>query len=565
MKYDIYGMSEEYDDVCDMLSDEYDNSNMSSEEEEKKVVIPLKKKIKTQEDIENELKEVEKFKEKVSPFLKWANISSTAVASIDHDDSKFPKLGQKIDKSWVEVKTKKKIIKKEEKGMGNTRTKMCSYAKCPHGVNCRFAHSIKELNILNCMFDDCKLVRMVDNDKYVNTHKNKRCERRHKNESDVNFFIRTGIKDPITEEEIKVAYDVFINSYDLLTSEMHMIIEKCPCDKMVSFFGVSYCGKSSPSEPVKQKYVKYKEYKKIKQKEIKCKEIKTKKVNIASNVKFQKENPETVYIRKRNEKSDEIKSLKTIITRTQDTINRLKQQKNYSMIKKYEDEYKNKIEKLVVLEKEFTEIKIEKIIEIEEIPIEVEEKKVEKKVEKKKENMIILQIILPKKVEEVIEEKENDSSSDDSDTYSETGVETSIRNIIVPPSPNKVLLPSSTDDNGVGWISIENKKQVQKTTKSPSPKPVKKSINIPPNTFKSQMCRSLTTVPKTKCPHGDKCRYAHNINELLCNVKECGFGALCKLVGKDTIVGEYKNTGYKICSYKHPMESKNSYIRRNKY
>ena len=76
MKYDIYGMPEEYDDVCDMLSDEYDNSDMSSEEEEKKVVIPLKKKIKTQEDIENELKEVEKFKEKVSPFLKWANISA---------------------------------------------------------------------------------------------------------------------------------------------------------------------------------------------------------------------------------------------------------------------------------------------------------------------------------------------------------------------------------------------------------------------------------------------------------------------------------------------------------
>jgi len=556
MKYD---MTEDY--VYNNMSsdhEEYDDSDMSSsDEEEKKVVLSVKKKIKTQKDIENELKEVEKFKEKVSPFLKWATISSVSVVpSIDYDDNKFPKLGQKIDKSWVEVKNKKKIIKREDKDIGNTRTKMCSYTKCPHGVNCRFAHSIKELNILECMFNDCKLVRMVGNDKYVNTHKNKRCERRHKNESDVNFFIRTGIKDPITEEEIKDAYNVFIDSYKLLTSEMHMIIEKCPCDKMVSFFGVSYCGKASPSEPVlKQKYVKYKEYKKIKQKEIKCKEIKTKKVNIESNVKFQKENPETIYIRKRNEKSDEIKSLKTIITRTQDAINRLKQQKNYSMIKKYEDEYKNKIEKLVILEKEFTEIKIEKIIEIiEEKPIAVEEEKIEEKIEEKKEKMIILEIILPKKVEE---EKENNSSDSDS----EIGVESSIRNIISS-SPNKVL-PPSTDD-GVGWVSVENKKQVQKNN-SPSPKPVKKSINIPPNTFKSQMCRSLTTVPKTKCPHGDKCRYAHNINELLCNVKECGFGAGCKLVGKDTTVGEYKNIGYKVCSYKHPMESKNSYIRRNKY
>ena len=94
--------------------EEYDDSDMSSsDEEEKKVVLSVKKKIKTQKDIENELKEVEKFKEKVSPFLKWATISSVSVvSSIDYDDNKFPKLGQKIDKSWVEVKNKKKIIKR---------------------------------------------------------------------------------------------------------------------------------------------------------------------------------------------------------------------------------------------------------------------------------------------------------------------------------------------------------------------------------------------------------------------------------------------------------------------
>ena len=560
--YDMYPDMFTDDMFTDDMSgdDRYDYS--SDEEENKKVSFPpVKEKVKTNEEIENELKEIEEFKKKVSPFLNWVRVSST-VSESSFNDNKFPKLGEKVDKSWVEVKQKKKTKKEEtsvKKDVGNTRTKMCSYTKCPHGVKCRFAHSTKELNILECMFDGCKLVRSVGDDKYVNTHRNKRCDRRHKNESDVNFFIRTGIKDLITDEEIKDAYTVFTESYNLLTPEMHESIEKCPCDKMVSFFGVFYCGKASPSEPVIRNYKKQVKYKEIKQKEIRCKEIKKIKVNTVSNVKYQKENPQTVYIRKRNEKIFEIKSLKTVITRTQDAINRLKQQKNYSMIKKYEDEYMVKIEKLTVLEQELSEIKIEKIEEVkekEEIKEEIKEDVKEVKKEVKENKLIVLEIILPKKKEEI-------QSSSDSESDPDSEIESSIRNITIP--SNLPIQPPSSfnpNDDGVGWVSIENKVQKKKPS---SPKPVKKPINIPANSFKSQMCRSLTTVPKSKCPHGDKCRYAHNINELLCNVKECGFGATCKLVAKDTVVGEYKNIGYKICSYKHPMESKNSYIRRNKY
>ena len=602
-----YDMNENMRATTDMSDDDYDIDMYysSDEEEDNKVeslpVVPVKENVKTYEDIENELKETEEFKKKVLPILNWVKVSSNVSSTsggCDYD-SKFPKLGEKIDKTWVEVKKKTKKEENVKKDIGNTRTRMCSYNKCPHGTNCRFAHSTKELNILECTFDSCKLVRMV-NHKYINAYMNKRCERRHKNENDNNFFIRTGIKDPITDEEIKDAYNVFINSYELLTPEMHEIIENCPCDKMKPFFEVSYCGKASPSEPVKKKYIKYIKYKprkEILQKVVKCKEIKKIKNIVALNVKFQKENPETIYIMKTNEKRNEIKSLKTVITRTQDTITRLKQQKNYSMIKKYEEEYRNKIQKLVILEKEFTEIKIEKIVEI----IEEKEEKIEevkKEEKKKKEKMIILEIILPKKVEVIKEEKFVESSDSDSD------IETSIRKIIIPSSVSIQVLQT---DDGVGWVSVENKKHTQKNTppsntptnsfknpptnsfknpptnsfknppptnsfKNPpptnsfkNPPPTNSFKNIPVNSFKNQMCRSLTTVPNTKCPHGNNCRYAHNINELLCNVKECGFGTLCKLVGKDIVVGEYTNIGYKICSYKHPMETKNSYVRRNKY
>jgi len=62
--------------------------------------------------------------------------------------------------------------------------------KCSHGKTCKFAHSIDELNVLNCSFaDKCKLIT-VKNMIYSNTNETKICFYKHPSESKANFLKR---------------------------------------------------------------------------------------------------------------------------------------------------------------------------------------------------------------------------------------------------------------------------------------------------------------------------------------------------------------------------------------
>lgn len=78
------------------------------------------------------------------------------------------------------------------------RTKMCLSVKsgkpCPHGVNCRFAHTAGELSISDCFFGSrCRFV-YCKNGVFSNTC-SKVCQHRHPEETEDNYFHRTGLPD----------------------------------------------------------------------------------------------------------------------------------------------------------------------------------------------------------------------------------------------------------------------------------------------------------------------------------------------------------------------------------
>ena len=73
---------------------------------------------------------------------------------------------------------------------------------------------------------------------------------------------------------------------------------------------------------------------------------------------------------------------------------------------------------------------------------------------------------------------------------------------------------------------------------------------------RSKMCRSVGTG--RGCPHGAKCRFAHNVDEL--KVAVCFFKDACRYVMK-TVEG-YKNCRGRKCKHLHPGESMKNYCKR---
>ena len=89
------------------------------------------------------------------------------------------------------------ILADKEKLAGSLiKSKMCSSVgkneKCQHGEDCRFAHSLDELKISNCLFEQrCRFVRM-SNGKLVNNGE-KICSHKHPHETKETFMSRTGL------------------------------------------------------------------------------------------------------------------------------------------------------------------------------------------------------------------------------------------------------------------------------------------------------------------------------------------------------------------------------------
>ena len=88
------------------------------------------------------------------------------------------------------------VVDKEKFASSLFKTRMCTTVdkneKCQHGDNCRFAHSLDELKISNCLFEQrCRFVRM-SNDKLIN-YGEKVCSHKHPHETKENFFSRIGL------------------------------------------------------------------------------------------------------------------------------------------------------------------------------------------------------------------------------------------------------------------------------------------------------------------------------------------------------------------------------------
>jgi hypothetical protein len=199
----------------------------------------------------------------------------------------------------------------------------------------------------------------------------------------------------------------------------------------------------------------------------------------------------------------------------------MKKNNNTEFVKKYEKEYKEKMQQMAILEKELSEIKVEKlkVDDIEEEKVEVVVEKIKKEI---KPTIVgqILEINSNKKVQPVVK-------------------------LVIEEPVKKLIEP--VDE---GWTEV--KKNHPKTL-------TKKTDNIVVScNVKTQICRSVSQ--KIKCPYGEKCKYAHKINEL--NIKDCGFGINCKLV--KYINKQYINTNtIKSCCYKHPSETNENLYTRN--
>jgi hypothetical protein len=88
------------------------------------------------------------------------------------------------------------LADKEKLASALVKTRMCSSVdkneECQHGEHCRFAHSLDELKISNCLFEQrCRFVRM-SNGTLVNNGE-KVCSHKHPHETKETFMSRTGL------------------------------------------------------------------------------------------------------------------------------------------------------------------------------------------------------------------------------------------------------------------------------------------------------------------------------------------------------------------------------------
>ena len=128
------------------------------------------------------------------------------------------------DEGWETVKRKRTGIEvladKDKIRQQLKRTKMCMSVSngttCPHGVNCRFAHSPDELSISDCFFGSrCKFV-CCRNGVFSNTG-NKPCQHRHPGETEDNYFKRTGLPDFRPKKAVPVKPEMSTENFPTLS------------------------------------------------------------------------------------------------------------------------------------------------------------------------------------------------------------------------------------------------------------------------------------------------------------------------------------------------------------
>ena len=102
---------------------------------------------------------------------------------------------------------------------------------------------------------------------------------------------------------------------------------------------------------------------------------------------------------------------------------------------------------------------------------------------------------------------------------------------------------------------VDTVEEVWQEVKKPT---AKKSVALPNTIHKrAQMCRSVGS--NEPCRHGNNCRFAHDISELV--FLYCSFGLDCRNVDRQSS-GVYKNKAGKTCNHLHPGETKASVCNR---
>ena len=103
---------------------------------------------------------------------------------------------------------------------------------------------------------------------------------------------------------------------------------------------------------------------------------------------------------------------------------------------------------------------------------------------------------------------------------------------------------------------VDTVEEVWQEVKKPT---AKKSVALPNTIHKrAQMCRSVGS--NEPCRHGNNCRFAHDISELV--FLYCSFGLDCRNVDRQ-LSGVYKNKAGKTCNHVHPGETKASVCNRS--
>ena len=141
-------------------------------------------------------------------------------------------------KGWKTIVHSTKVIKKvvDNENVSLEFTKPCSSwidggGKCIR-KNCKYAHSEKELKIINCSFSNCNLV--IEKDGYFsNKNSDRFCNKIHIGEKVDNFFERIGLRKSIVGK---------------IPSELEYALSLLSKDKHIEFEGVKYFGKLSTKD-----------------------------------------------------------------------------------------------------------------------------------------------------------------------------------------------------------------------------------------------------------------------------------------------------------------------------
>ena len=676
---EIMSENELYSDESDSYSydseNDYDNNKLSLPIKNQALSSVIRKnkmleeqKIKTEKERilkEKEQQDVEKYIKTVTPLLSWIKQEINVNDSDDSDDEKIPAPSQKATNydnnfpnlSEINIKNQKKLeniyqknkdnnlwenttqhIKKNEKKIVNEikKTRMCSFGIDCRRRNCTFAHKTSELSIRECKNgSNCMFIKKTNNNIYYNNpNKNGKCEYIHANESRENYLKRNNITDPISkkeeqikEKEINEELKKFLSiNESSLPIEINDSLKTLHSNKSIFFKGQYFYGKlevfNKPvSPPQKHQNNKFNHYTyKYIDKPTKVFTNTPKKIKP---IKFI-DDPEKEFIRERNKKSDEIRSIKRYIELNSNTIERIYNNRTFNddkRLNKLLDENKKNKEQLLILEEEFQNIKIvkRKQIEVEEIQtLPLIEEKIDIPVSINKKPIFVIyvppKIVIPEITVFQTNSEEQISVKEEIIIKPETDVIVSVKEeIIIKPEtdlivsvkeeiiikPEAEIIASVKEEIIIkpeAEIIASVKEEIIIKPEAEIIASVKKEIiikpearlNIPLSFAERVKINKEKIIEKPienkKQPIVSKPKIS-NLKTQLCKsyylknpcfhgktcryahnldelvVTNCGYDN-CKLVKYNN--GSYTNTGSKICSYKHKGETKDNYIKRNK-